>query len=160
MSWIETQGHTWLATHMCAHAQMSVCMCPRTHTPRQNPADPPRRREHQCSCGFPAPWYHAGQIFLSAWMTPWHGVYLDWQLVFIWINILRREKGAVDGWAERPSGAGADRAWQEEHGSTVQSAARFCSSKVLDWQGCHLMNWIVCTAAVVLFLLFFSNYEW
>lgn len=25
-------------------------------------------------------------------MTPWHGVYLDWQLVFIWINIQHRKK--------------------------------------------------------------------
>lgn len=31
-------------------------------------------------------------------MTPWHGVYLDWQLVLIWINIQRREKIRSKGW--------------------------------------------------------------
>lgn len=55
---VSTHTHTWLASEdsPCSGAPVPLW----------------------CS----ALWYHAGQIFLSAWMAPWHGVYLDWQLVF------------------------------------------------------------------------------
>lgn len=87
---------TYECTHVSAHTYTSLAS-----------VDPLWGQEHQCPCGFSAPWYHAGQIFLSAWMTPWHGVYLDWQLVFIWIDMRRGEKEEADGGGERPSGAHA-----------------------------------------------------
>lgn len=72
--------HTWVYT--CVH----------THIHLSSLCGPPVRSRAPVPLWFSALWYHAGQIFLSAWMTPWHGVYLDWQLVFIWIDVQRREK--------------------------------------------------------------------
>lgn len=87
----DTRPH--MISHSYVHSCTFECMHVSTHTCTSlASADPPWGQEHQCPCGASAPWYHAGQIFLSAWMTPWHGVYLDWQLVFIWINIQHREK--------------------------------------------------------------------
>lgn len=119
MSWIESQAHTWLAAHMCTHAHMSVRMCPHTHTSTiTSLCGPPVRSGAPVPLWFSALWYHAGQIFLSAWMTPWHGVYLDWQLVFIWIDMQRREKKRLT-----------------EEGSGHQERAPICPDmKNMGWQ--------------------------
>lgn len=74
--WVYACVHTY--THTYIHLT-SLCR-------------PPVRSGAPVPLRFSALWYHAGQIFLSAWMTPWHGVYLDWQLVFIWIDMQRRGK--------------------------------------------------------------------
>lgn len=73
--------------------------CVHTHIHLTSHCGPPVRSGAPVPLWFSALWYHAGQIFLSAWMTPWHGVYLDWQLVFIWIDMQRREKRR--GWLRR-----------------------------------------------------------
>lgn len=81
MSWIESQAHTWLATHMCTHAHMSVRICPHTHT-YTSPAsvDPLWGQEHQCPCGFLPYGIMLGRYFcLLGWL-------LD--MVFIWIGNL------------------------------------------------------------------------
>lgn len=99
--------------HMISHSYVHPCTYERPHTSAharththagwssQVSADPLWGQEHRSPCGFPALWYHAGQIFLSAWMTPWHGVYLDWQLVFIWIDMQLRGRNS---WTEGGSG--------------------------------------------------------
>lgn len=82
--------------HMISHSYVHPCTyehaCVCTHTHLTSLCGPPVRLGAPVPLWFSALWYHAGQIFLSAWMTPWHGVYLDWQLVFIWIDMQHREK--------------------------------------------------------------------
>lgn len=79
-----------------------VCPCTRkcrqyahTHMHLSSLSGPPVRSGALVPLWFSALWYHAGQIFRSARMTPWHGVYLDWHLVFIWIDMQHRRRMTV-----------------------------------------------------------------
>ncbi len=79
MSWIESQAHTWLATHMCTHAHMSTHVSTHTYT-SQASVDPLWGQEHQCPCGFLPYGIMLGRYFcLLGWL-------LD--MVFIWIGNL------------------------------------------------------------------------
>lgn len=74
------------------HIWVYACVHTHTYIHLTSLYRPPVRSGAPVPLWFSALWYHAGQIFLSAWMTPWHGVYLDWQLVFIWIDMQHRGK--------------------------------------------------------------------
>lgn len=88
--------------HPCSH--MSVCLCPCTRTNlsrRETPLWTPLwGQEHQYPCSSLPQRYHAGLIFLSARMNPWHGVYLDWQRVFVVINMWCRGRRGWQGRGE------------------------------------------------------------
>ena len=93
-----SQGHTWLATRMSAHAHGSVHT--HSHTPQWTPQEvrsisgPPHTTTPSRLAALS---YHAAHISPSAWMNTWHGVYLDWQLVFIWIDeTCTDSRGAVE----------------------------------------------------------------
>lgn len=108
MSRIESQAHTWLATHMCTHAHACV------HTPLWTPCEV----SSSGALWFSDPWYHAEQIFLFALMSPWHGVYLDGQLVFgILIDVQCGEKEKPEeSWRKWASEASVGPPRHEERG--------------------------------------------